>query len=153
MLNVQRMICPLYLGITLPYIGGVRSEYCWTYWFEIVPGNDTTYKVRSVVSELSRSFCMLSGRSIYEILLLLSSLMCSWKQRKENGEKKWSLEIIIKKTQTNRKNNINNKKTDKKPTFPLKRFFFFFCWLIVILYKVSGCYQQINNTGFAVTEL
>lgn len=123
MLNVQRMICPLYLGITLPYIGGVRSEYCWTYWFEIVPGSDTTYKVRSVVSELSRSFCMLSGRSIHEILLLLSSLMCSWKQRK-NGGKKWSLEIIIKKTQTNRKNNINNKKTDKKPTFPLKRFFF-----------------------------
>lgn len=151
MLNVQRMICPLYLGITLPYIGGVRSEYCWTYWFEIVPGSDTTYKVRSVVSELSRSFCMLSGRSIYEILLLLSSLMCSWKQRKENGKKMESWNNN-KKTQTNRKNNINNKKTDKKPTFPLKRFFFF-CWLIVILYKVSGCYQQINNTGFAVTEL
>lgn len=125
MLNVQRMICPLYLGITLPYIGGVRSEYCWTYWFEIVPGSDTTYKVRSVVSELSRSFCMLSGRSIYEILLLLSSLMCSWKQRKENGEKKWSLEIIIKKTQTNRKNNINNKKTDKKTHLPFEKVFFF----------------------------
>lgn len=152
MLNVQRMICPLYLGITLPYIGGVRSEYCWTYWFEIVPGSDTTYKVRSVVSELSRSFCMLSGRSIYEILLLLSSLMCSWKQRKENGKKMESWNNNKKKTKQTEKTTSTTKKLTKKPTFPLKRFFFF-CWLIVILYKVSGCYQQINNTGFAVTEL
>jgi len=153
MLNVQRMICPLYLGITLPYIGGVRSEYCWTYWFEIVPGSDTTYKVRSVVSELSRSFCMLSGRSIYEILLLLSSLMCSWKQRKENGEKKWSLEIIIKKKPNKQKKQHQQQKNWQKNPPSLWKGFFCCCWLIVILYKVSGCYQQINNTGFAVTEL
>lgn len=123
MLNVQRMICPLYLGITLPYIGGVRSEYCWTYWFEIVPGNDTTYKVRLVVSELSRSFCMLSGRSIYEILLLLSSLMCSWKQRKENGKKMESWNNNKKKTKQTEKTTSTTKKLTKKPTFPLKRFF------------------------------
>lgn len=39
--------------------------------------------------------------------------------------KKWSLEIIIKKTQTNRKNNINNKKTDKKTHLPFEKVFFF----------------------------
>lgn len=152
MLNVQRMICPLYLGITLPYIGGVRSEYCWTYWFEIVPGNDTTYKVRLVVSELSRSFCMLSGRSIYEILLLLSSLMCSWKQRKENGKKMESWNNNKKKPNKQKKQHQQQKNWQKNPP-SLWKGFFFCCWLIVILYKVSGCYQQINNTGFAVTEL